>query len=145
MQSISSRLNNSRATNVNRSAISLYTSGRIRRRKHPHSKKKMLPRVHHGGRPPPAGATVCPGRLRSPCFWREIKQRAGYFYSKRLFFFIFCLPCVADGILFPQSRIEPASLEAGSLYPRDCQGKLDFINFPKHLGNICHLNSNNKW
>lgn len=51
VQSISSRLNNSRATNVNSSAISLYTSGHIQRWKYPSSKKKMLPRAGHGGRP----------------------------------------------------------------------------------------------
>lgn len=115
VQSISSRLNNSRATNVNRSAISLYTSGRIQRRKHPHSKKKMLPRVGHGGQPPPAGGHCVSGQAQITLFLARNKTKAGYLYSKHLFFFIFCLPCVAEGILCPQSRIEPASLEAGSL------------------------------
>lgn len=132
----SSRLNNSRATDVNSCAISLYTSGRIQMRKHPYSKKIDASSGWHGGH------RVSQAGSDHPVTGVKWNRGFGYF-CKCLFFLIFCLPCVAQEILFPQARIEPASLEGWSLTRRSAREVQILLNFQNTWVPFVILTNNN--
>lgn len=132
----SSRLNNSRATDVNSCAISLYTSGRIQMRKHPYSKKIDASSSWHGGH--------CVSQAGSDHPVTGVKWNRGFgYFCKCLLFLIFCLPCVAQEILFPQARIEPASLEGWSLTRRSAREVQILLNFQNTWVPFVILTNNN--
>lgn len=132
----SSRLNNSRATDVNSCAISLYTSGRIQMRKHPYSKKIDASSGWHGGH--------CVSQAGSDHPVTGVKWNRGFgYFCKCLLFLIFCLPCVAQEILFPQARIEPASLEGWSLTRRSAREVQILLNFQNTWVPFVILTNNN--